>query len=158
MAIMAAINVVFILLATFLPYLYFLLLFLLPLTSTFVMVFCEKRYYIIYSLATIGLCFLASFNNIGDTFFYIIPSILTGAITGLLIEKQFNGIWIIILTSLIQFIVSIFVLPLIKLISSCSLSSFSPFFFACASFLRALSLSICFIISGDTILFSGEFT
>ena len=120
-AIMAAINVVFVLLAVFLPYLYLILLFALPLTSTFVMLFCKKRYFPIYAVATIGLCFLASINSIGDTFFYIIPSILTGAITGFLIEKKLNGAFIIISTSLIHFLFSLATLPLIKTITGVEL-------------------------------------
>lgn len=121
MAIMAAVNVVFILLAVFLPYLYVLLLFILPLTSTFVILFCKKRYFIIYAIATIALCFLASMNNIGDTIFYIIPSIITGAVAGILIEKHINGAWIILFTSIIHFSLSILSLPLIKVLTGVEL-------------------------------------
>lgn len=121
MAIMAAINVVFILLSVFVPYLYLLLLFILPLTSTYVILFCKKRYYPIYAITTIGLCFLASFNNIGDTFFYIIPSIIVGFLTGILLEKRINSSWIIIITSLAQFVISLSTLPLIKLITEVDL-------------------------------------
>lgn len=121
MAIMAAINVVFVLLSVFLPYLYVLLLFVLPLSSTFVMIFCKKRYFPIYAIATIGLCLLASFNSIGDTIFYIIPSILTGAIAGILIEKSINGVWIVIFTSITQFAFSLITLPLIKAITGVEL-------------------------------------
>jgi len=45
MAIMAAINVVFVVLTTLVPLLMFLIIFVLPLTSTVVALFCKKKYY-----------------------------------------------------------------------------------------------------------------
>ena len=72
MGIMAAINLIFIILATFVPPLMFLLILLLPFASTVVSYYCLKRYYIIYAVATIGLCLLCSFN-ISDTIFYVVP-------------------------------------------------------------------------------------
>ena len=83
MGIMAAINLIFILLATFVPPLMFILILLLPFASTVVGYYCLKRYYIIYAVATVGLCFLCSFN-IGDTIFYVVPAIASGFVLGVL--------------------------------------------------------------------------
>ena len=49
MAIMTAINLIFIVLDTFVPFLMFLLILLLPFVSAVVSYFCQKRYYIIYA-------------------------------------------------------------------------------------------------------------
>ena len=44
MGLMAAINVIFVLLTYFVPFLIFLLVFVLPLTSVVVTIFCQKNY------------------------------------------------------------------------------------------------------------------
>lgn len=117
MAIMAAINVVFVLLTTFVPYLFFLIVFVLPLTSTIVMLFCKKRYFPIYAFSTLGICLIITLSNIGDTLFYVLPSIITGGVFGLLIEKKVSNSIIIIITSIIQSVITYATLPLIELFS-----------------------------------------
>lgn len=120
MAIMAAINVIFVLLSIFLPLLSLLLVLFLPLTSTITTIYCKKRYYPIFFIATLGLCLLVGMGNIFDVIFYVLPSLLTGFAFGLLIEKKVNYIWIILVTTLIQFIISIITIPFMKLISGIS--------------------------------------
>ncbi len=113
MGLMAAINVVFVLLTTFVPVLFFLIVFVLPLTSTVVALHCKKRYYPIYAVATIGICMLCTMWKIDDTIFYIIPSIITGFIFALMVEKEISAPWIIITTTIIQLIFSCLAIPLI---------------------------------------------
>ena len=84
MAIMAAINVVFVLITTLVPALLFLMIFVLPLTSTMVTLLCKKKYFPIYAVATIGLCMVVTLWKIDDTIFYVIPSIITGFFQSLL--------------------------------------------------------------------------
>ena len=102
MALMAALNVIFSLLSVLLPALFFLLIFVLPLTSTLVCIFCKKRYYGIYAVATIGLCLLINFYQITEVISYVIPSIVTGLIFGVMIEHKVNSFWIILAASVIQ--------------------------------------------------------
>lgn len=117
MAIMAAINVVFVLLTNFVPFLFLLIVFVLPLTSTIVILFCNKKYFLIYALATLGLCLIIT---IGDTLFYVLPSIITGVIFGLLIEKGISNCWIIISGAIVQTVLTYASLPLIELFSGVS--------------------------------------
>ena len=56
MALMTAINVIFIVLDTYVPFLMLLLILMLPFVSAVVSYYCQKRYYIIYAVASIGLC------------------------------------------------------------------------------------------------------
>lgn len=115
MALMAAINVVFVLLTTLLPVLLFLLVFILPLTSTIVTIFCKKKYFIIYAVATTALCLLATIWDIGNTLFYVIPSIVSGFLFGLLLEKKVAPIWIIFIAIIAQVVLSYPAIPLIQL-------------------------------------------
>ena len=117
MALMAAINVIFVLLTAFLPYLFFLIVFVLPLTSAIVVVHCKKIYFPIYAFATIGLCMVCTLWKIEDTIFYVIPSILSGFLFGLMSEKKVPSIWIIMATTVLQIGLTYASMPLIKLIT-----------------------------------------
>lgn len=114
MGVMAAINVIFVLLATYVPYLLFILVFVLPLCSTIVILLCKKIYFPIYAVATIGICLLVTINNICDTLFFVIPSILNGFIFGLLIKKKAPTIWTILLPSFITLGFTYLSIPIIQ--------------------------------------------
>lgn len=113
MALMAAINVIFVLLTTFVPVLFFLIVFVLPLTSTIVALHCKKRYFPIYAVATIGLCMLCTIWKIDDTIFYVIPSIISGFIFAVMVERGIPSPWIIIATSIIQMVFTYLSVPFI---------------------------------------------
>ena len=83
LGIMAAINVIFVLLTNVLPVLFFLIVFVLPLTSAVVTLFCKKAYFPIYFIVTLALCFLVNLGfHIFDTFLYVFPSLITGFLFG----------------------------------------------------------------------------
>lgn len=115
-AIMAAINVVFVLITTLVPVLMVLLVLVLPLTNVVVTLFCKKKYFLIYAIATLGLCMLVTMWNISDTFLYVIPSMITGFIFGLMVEKKIPAIFILLTTSIIQFGCSYALIPFIKFV------------------------------------------
>ncbi len=114
MGIMAAINVIFVVLTYFVPFLLFVLVFILPLSSTIVTLFCKKKYFPIYAIATIGICILATMNNFSDTLFYVIPSILSGFAFGILVEKKASSLWIILISTIITIGFGYAFIPLIK--------------------------------------------
>lgn len=104
MAIMAAINVVFVVLSNVLPVLLFLLVFVLPLTSTLVTIYCKKVYFPIYFVVTLALCFGVSAGfYIFDTFIYVLPSLITGFIFGFCIEKRVPAIYTLLIATAIQY-------------------------------------------------------
>ena len=120
MGIMAGINLIFILLATFIPPLMFILILLLPFASAVVSYYCLKRYYIIYAVATVGLCLLCSFN-IADTIFYVVPAVVTGFVIGLLLEKRIHPFWLILSSTIINAVLTYAFIPLADLISNTSI-------------------------------------
>ena len=104
MAIMAAISVVFVVLSNVLPVLLFLLVFVLPLTSTLVTIYCKKIYFPIYFVVTLTLCFGVSAGfYIFDTFIYVLPSLITGFIFGYCIEKKIPAIYTLIIATVVQY-------------------------------------------------------
>ena len=125
MGIMTAINLIFIVLATYIPFLMFLLILLLPFVSAVVSYYCQKRYYIIYAVASIGLCLIF---NINDTIFYVVPAIVTGFMIGLLLEKKINPFWLILSSTIIESALTFALIPLINLIGNVDVSFFADFF------------------------------
>ena len=114
MGIMAAINLIFIVLATYLPIFMFLLILLLPFASAIVSYYCQKRYYVIYAVATIGLCLIF---NISDTLFYVVPAVITGLAIGILLEYKIHPFWLVLSSTIINFAFTLAFIPLINLIS-----------------------------------------
>ena len=142
---MAAINVIFVLLTTLVPFLVFLIVFVLPLTSTIVTLHCKKRYFPIYAVATIGLCLLCTIWKIDDTIFYVIPSIVSGFVFGLLVEKKIPSFWIILSTTIIQIGFTYASIPLIKLMTGRNIiEDFATVFFI-KDFIYLDYVTPCFI-------------
>ena len=107
MAIMSAINVIFILLSNLLPVLLFLLVLILPLTSTIVTLYCKKKYYPVYALVTLGLCFaVAGGFSIFDALIYVFPSMIVGFLFGISFEHRVSAILIIVGTTTAQFLLT----------------------------------------------------
>ena len=115
MGIMTAINLIFIVLATYIPFLMFLLILLLPFVSAIVSYYCQKRYYLIYAIASVGLCLIF---NISDTVFYVVPAIVTGFLIGLLLEKKINPFWLILSSAIVESALTFALIPLINLIGN----------------------------------------
>ena len=108
MAIMSAINVIFVLLSNILPVLLFLLVFLLPLTSTIVTIYCKKKYYPIYFIVTLSLCILVAYGfSIFDTLIYVLPALIIGFLFGIAFEYKLPAILIIVVNTVIEFFLSI---------------------------------------------------
>ena len=114
MGIMASINLIFIVLATYIPLMMLLLILLLPFASAIVSYYCLKKYYLIYAIASVGLCLIVS---ISDTIFYVIPALISGFIIGVLIEKKLHPFWMVLSTTIINAVLTYSFIPLINLLS-----------------------------------------
>ena len=114
MGIMAAVNLVFIVLATYVPLMMLLLILLLPFASAVVSYYCLKRYYPIYAVASIGLCLIF---NISDTIFYVVPAVISGFVIGFLLKKKIHPFWMILSTTMINAVLTYAFIPLINAIS-----------------------------------------
>lgn len=115
MGIMAAINVIFVVMTYFVPFLLFVLLFVLPLCSAIIAYYCKKIYFPFYLVAVVAICLLI---DVSDTIFYVIPSLITGFVFGLLIDKKIPSIFIIVIVTLLQFGISLASIPLIKVMTN----------------------------------------
>ena len=111
MGIMAAINIIFVTMTYFVPFLLFVLVFVLPLCSAIITYYCKKKYFPIFFIVVSAVCFLI---DISDTIFYVIPSLLTGFGFGLLIDKKVPSIFIIAVITIVQFNLSLLAIPIIQ--------------------------------------------
>ena len=118
MGIMTAINLIFIVLATYIPLMMLLLILLLPFASTIVSYICMKRYYLIYAVASIGLCMIF---NISDTLFYVVPAIISGFLIGVFIEKGIHPFWMVLSSTIINAALTYAFIPLIDFISKANI-------------------------------------
>ncbi|MFA5422122.1 MAG: hypothetical protein WC344_05050 [Bacilli bacterium] len=116
MAIMAAVNAIFSLIAALVPVISLLLMIVLPLSSAIVFLFCRHRYYVIYAVATAAICLVVTLFDVSFTVFYVLPSLLTGYLFGLLIKYKLHAIWIILITSITQGLFSALTIPLIDVL------------------------------------------
>lgn len=117
LGIMAAINVVSVVLINYvLPILFIPFVLIMPFTSTVVTLFCKKRYFIFYAIATTGICLLVTMNNFSDTLFYVVPSIISGFIFGLFLIYRLPTILAILMAALANLGITYLSIPLIELI------------------------------------------
>ena len=145
MALMAAINVVFVLLTTLVPVLFILIVFVLPLTSVIVTLLCKKIYFPIYAFSTIGLCMICTLWRIDDTIFYDIPSIISGFVFGLLVERRVPSFWIIVITTILQIGFTYASIPLIKLLTGRDIVEVFATAFGLSEFQYLSYVTPCFI-------------
>ena len=142
MGIMTAINLIFILLATYLTFLMFLLVLILPFISAVVAYYCQKRYDIIYAVASIGLCMIF---NIQDTLFYVIPAVITGFVMGVLLDKKVYPFWMLLSTSIIEAALTFAFIPLINLIGNIDIVDTFISAFRLSDFVYKTELTYLFI-------------
>lgn len=115
MGIMTAINVVAVVLMNYvLPALFIPFMLVLPFASTVVTLYCKKIYFPFYLFATVGICLLVTINNISDTLFYILPSILTGFLFGIALTYRLPIILAIVATALVNVGLTYLSIPIIQ--------------------------------------------
>ena len=115
MGIMAAINIIFIIMTYFIPFLLFVLVLVLPLCSAIITFYCKKIYFPIYFVVVAAICLLI---DLSDGIFYVIPSLITGFIFGLMIDKKIPSVFIIVSVTIVQFGLSLVSIPLIQLLTN----------------------------------------
>lgn len=142
MGIMVAINLIFIVLATYLPFLMFIPIIFLPFASAIVSYYCLKRYYIIYAVASIGLCLIF---NISDTIFYVVPAVITGFVIGWMLDKKTNPFWMILASTIIEAALTFAFIPLINLLSNVNIVDTFINAFKLDSFAYKVELTYLFI-------------
>ena len=99
---MTSLNIIIILLSSFqFSYIFsdLLLTLFFPLITTITFLLCDKRTSLCYFIASFAICFVIQFQK---TIFYLLPSMISGFLFALFIQKKWNYIYAIITVSLIN--------------------------------------------------------
>ena len=115
-ALMAAFNFIFALLMVYLPAFSLVLYVFLPFVTTITVLHVDKKYLSIYYISSILLTFLINLNGLDFIIFTLIPSLITGSVFGICLEKKVNSVTAILLSSFCQFAFSLLTIPLINAI------------------------------------------
>ena len=99
MAFFAAINIIICLVSSYVPFLSIVIIFVLPLVSALVEIYCKDRYYIIYAVASLLLSMLVTFDNFQTALFYLFPALVSGYCFGLCAKKIMLILPILLLSS-----------------------------------------------------------
>lgn len=114
MALMSAINVIVSLLISFVFYLAIILVLILPLTSILVGLYCKKRYYPLYIICTLLLCFLVTMYDPLNTLFYVFPALISGFVLSFLIRLNVPAVYLVVASSLINLGFNYLFIPVIR--------------------------------------------
>lgn len=82
MSMMAALNIIFSLLASFFPLAGLFIMIFLPLASALTAYYCQARYYPVYVVASLGLSIAVTAWDFSNTLFYLLPSLISGVAYG----------------------------------------------------------------------------
>jgi hypothetical protein len=116
MALLGAIDAVFSLLATLIPFSDILVVLFLPLVSALSGCYLQGKYVPLYIVASIALCLIVSCYDLGAVLFYVIPAILSGSLYGFLIDKKIPVSLTIFVVALLEMGLNYLMLPLVEAI------------------------------------------
>lgn len=150
---MVAINVIFILLSTFVPFFLFVLVFLLSFSSAIVTLLCKKRYFALYAVATLAICMVI---NISDALFFVLPALISGFIFSLFTERHVPTTITLFVSTLVQILFTYLSYFLINLIFNVSIIDTFFIIFKLTNFQykNYLIAPFIFLISLGQIIFS----
>ena len=127
-SIMAAINVLFAILSSYVFAFSLLIMLFLPLASVIVALNIDLKFYPVYFLGTMFLALILNFANIENTLFFLLPILASGLTFGLLIKHNIPDILILVIVSCVNLTTLLITIPIINLIYSINfLDTFASF-------------------------------
>ena len=117
-SIMAAINVLFAILSSYVFAFSLLIMLFLPLASVIVALNIDLKFYPVYFLGTMFLALILNFANIENTLFFLLPILASGLTFGLLIKHNIPDILILVIVSCVNLTTLLITIPIINLIYS----------------------------------------
>ncbi len=114
MGMMAGLNAIVALLASWLPMSSFLIVLFLPLASALVGELCQGKYLLPYALAASLVALAVTAYDLSGTLFYVIPAIISGTFYGFLIKKKILVAFLLFFSALLSLGLTIAALLAIK--------------------------------------------
>jgi len=101
-----AINLVLMILITYIPILSIVIIFILPIPSILICLFIKNKYYYIYFLSSILLSLLVSIGDISYCITTLLPVLIISPLIGFLINKKFSLYLIILICSFLMYLIN----------------------------------------------------
>lgn len=117
-SLMIALNIVFISIASYLPVGGYVFCLFLPLISALYCLNTKFKYYPIYFICSLGLGIAATFQDFSMALLYLLPALLQGLIFSVCIKHKVDGVLAYFYSSIILFICTVAVIPLVDFIYS----------------------------------------
>jgi hypothetical protein len=118
MALMVALNVIFITIASYLPFGGIILCLFLPLISSVFALNTKLKFYPIYLICSLGLGMATTFQDFSFTLLYLLPSLIQGLLFAITIKHRIDGTLAYFYSTFVLFIVNLAIIPLLNLIYS----------------------------------------
>lgn len=142
---MSGINIVLFTIGLFFPAFYLLILISIPFNAAFTYTRVNKKYVLIYFLATLLITLLINFQ---EGLFTILPTMISGIVFGYCIEKKIHGFLLISINALISTILQLVSIVLIYFIYKINMNSvFAGIFNIEIDYFNEISLIFYFSIS-----------
>lgn len=116
MSLLISLNLILIILMTYLPYLSMVLFLLMPLPSIIYFLYIKFKYYYIYFLSSFLLGLLVSIGDISYCLTSLLPILLITPLIGFLLNKKVDIFLIIIISSVLMFLINIGLICLLNFI------------------------------------------
>lgn len=116
MSLLISLNLILIILMTYLPYLSMVLFLLMPLPSIIYFLYIKFKYYYIYFLSSFLLGLLVSIGDISYCLTSLLPILLITPLIGFLLNKKVDIFLIIIISSVLMFLINIGLIYLLNFI------------------------------------------
>lgn len=116
MSLLISLNLILIILMTYLPYLSMVLFLLMPLPSIIYFLYIKFKYYYIYFLSSFLLGLLVSIGDISYCLTSLLPILLITPLIGFLLNKKVDIFLIIIISSVLMFLINIGLIFLLNFI------------------------------------------
>ena len=112
-AIMSAITIVLSVLTNFFPLTSILLILFLPFVASLVAIICDLKLFPIYLVSSILLSAIVDMANFFHIIFYLLPALVSGFVIGVLYRGKVNGIYILLLVSLVNLLSNYAIIPVL---------------------------------------------
>lgn len=116
MSLLISLNLILIILMTYLPYLSMVLFLLMPLPSIIYFLYIKFKHYYIYFLSSFLLGLLVSIGDISYCLTSLLPILLITPLIGFLLNKKVDIFLIIIISSVLMFLINIGLIYLLNFI------------------------------------------
>ena len=117
-ALMSALEVILVIIATYVPFSYLIIIFILMIPSVILGISIKDKYYWLYFVSALSLSLIVSCLDISFSVVFLLPSLIISFLFSLFIKHSLDYTILIFISSVFLFLFEISLIPLIELVLS----------------------------------------